>query len=80
MELTEAGDAAFHRLRAAAVTFDRRLRGGMSQEELDQLRGFLARLRDNVAGEQVESVPALDGAEPSSDSSQQPRRTHDGPG
>ena len=35
VELTEAGEDAFARLRDAAVGFDRRLRRGISAEELD---------------------------------------------
>ena len=48
VELTEAGDAAFHRLRTVAQHYDTRLRTGFSDTELDILRGLLGRLRDNV--------------------------------
>ena len=48
VELTEAGEAAFARLRAAAVAFDRRLRRGLSAAELDVLEQLLDRLAANV--------------------------------
>jgi MarR family transcriptional regulator, transcriptional regulator for hemolysin len=48
VELTDAGDELFYRLRNTAVTFDRRLRKGFSQDELDQLTRWLARLVDNT--------------------------------
>jgi MarR family transcriptional regulator for hemolysin len=48
VELTEAGDAAFRRLRTAAQHYDTRLRTGFSDSELETLRGLLGRLRDNV--------------------------------
>ena len=48
VELTEAGDAAFHRLRTVAQHYDTRLRTGLSDAELDTLRTLLGRLRDNV--------------------------------
>jgi MarR family transcriptional regulator for hemolysin len=51
VELTEAGEAAFHRMRVAAVAFDERLRAGFSDDELDALRRVLDRLHDNVAGD-----------------------------
>jgi MarR family transcriptional regulator for hemolysin len=50
VELTDAGDALFHRLRTAAVSFDERLREGLREDELDGFRSVLARLRENVAG------------------------------
>jgi MarR family transcriptional regulator, transcriptional regulator for hemolysin len=49
VELTPAGDALFLRLRAAATAFDRRLRAGLSDNELGQLETLLTRLRDNAA-------------------------------
>ena len=49
VELTEAGDELFHRLAAAAVSFDKRLREGLTEDELDAVRSVLARMRDNVA-------------------------------
>ena len=51
VELTEAGDAAFRRLRTVAQHYDTRLRAGFSDADLDTLRGLLGRLRDNVTAE-----------------------------
>ena|SRR5829696_7695225 len=49
VELTDAGEKLFKRLAKAAIGFDQRLRAGLSDEELDEFRRVLARLRDNVA-------------------------------
>jgi MarR family transcriptional regulator for hemolysin len=49
VELTPDGEAAFHRMRSAAVEFDERLRGDLSDDELDRFSAVLARLRANVA-------------------------------
>lgn len=51
VELTEAGEAAFLRLRNAAVDFDQRLRRGVSDDEVTVLEGLLRRLESNVAGD-----------------------------
>lgn len=48
VELTEAGEALFLRLRGVAVSFDRRLRAGITDERVDQLSVTLAALRANV--------------------------------
>jgi MarR family transcriptional regulator for hemolysin len=48
VELTEAGEATFARLREAAIAFDRRLRTGINEHELEQLRALLARLAHNA--------------------------------
>ena len=48
VELTDDGAELFHRLRRAAMSFDRRLRAGLSEEELASCRDVLARLRANV--------------------------------
>jgi MarR family transcriptional regulator for hemolysin len=50
VELTEAGDAAFHRLRRAASSFDQRLRSGLDDSDIEQLRELLAQLLSNVTG------------------------------
>ena len=50
VELTAAGDELFHRLRGAAVSFDRRLRTGIGDEELTAFRDVLGRLRANLVG------------------------------
>jgi MarR family transcriptional regulator, transcriptional regulator for hemolysin len=48
VELTADGEAAFHRMRSAAVEFDRRLRGDLPDEELGRFATVLDRLRANV--------------------------------
>lgn len=50
VELTGDGRQLFSTLLGAVVGFDRRLTQGFRQDELDTLRGFLERLRANVAG------------------------------
>jgi MarR family transcriptional regulator for hemolysin len=52
VELTEAGDAAFQRLRRAAASFDQRLRSGLDDSDIQQLRELLAQLLSNVTGDQ----------------------------
>ena len=49
VELTEAGEKLFHRLRAVVAAFDQRLRTGLSDQEIAELARLLGRLRDNVA-------------------------------
>ena len=49
VELTERGEALFERLRAAAAAFDQRLRTDIPEEDIEQLRGILARLRADVS-------------------------------
>jgi MarR family transcriptional regulator, transcriptional regulator for hemolysin len=51
VEVTEAGEAAFDRLRIAAVEFDAALRQGMDQEQLAILADLLSKLADNVGVE-----------------------------
>jgi MarR family transcriptional regulator, transcriptional regulator for hemolysin len=48
VDLTEAGEAAFLRLRDAALGFDRHLRRGFGQSEIGQLEALLSRLADNA--------------------------------
>jgi len=48
VELTTAGDQLFLRLREAALSFDRRLRAGLSDDDTAQLEQLLDRLRANV--------------------------------
>jgi MarR family transcriptional regulator, transcriptional regulator for hemolysin len=50
VELTEAGEAIFGRLRGAALEFDQRLRDGISSEDVAVLGDLLGRLERNVAG------------------------------
>ena len=49
VELTEAGEAAFQRMRGAATAFDQRLRSGLSGDEVSQLEALLGRVAPNVA-------------------------------
>lgn len=49
VELTEAGESAFARLRDAALAFDRRLRHGIGPRELTAFEDVLNRLAANVA-------------------------------
>jgi MarR family transcriptional regulator for hemolysin len=49
VELTDDGRALFRRLVQRVVGFDARLRAGFEPAEIDQLRGYLDRLRTNVA-------------------------------
>jgi MarR family transcriptional regulator, transcriptional regulator for hemolysin len=49
VELTGDGEAAFVRLRDAAMAFDQRLRCGFSHDEIAGLEGLLGRLEANVA-------------------------------
>jgi len=51
LEITASGVAAQERIRGAVVQFDRRLRSGLSDDELERLRSLLARLVANVSAE-----------------------------
>jgi MarR family transcriptional regulator for hemolysin len=51
VELTEAGEAAFHRMRRAAAAFDQRLRGGLTDDEIGTLARLLDRLAANVGSD-----------------------------
>jgi MarR family transcriptional regulator, transcriptional regulator for hemolysin len=57
VELTEAGEAAFLRLRDAAVAFDQRLRRAMTAEELADLERLLSRLASNVTTDGTRPAP-----------------------
>lgn len=48
VELTEAGEALFLKLRTAAVVFDKRLRTGLSDDRLAEFAKVLAALRANI--------------------------------
>ncbi|NED99999.1 MarR family winged helix-turn-helix transcriptional regulator [Phytoactinopolyspora halotolerans] len=49
VELTDRGEAAFQRMRDAALDYDRKLRQGIPDEDIDRLRDTLDRLRENSA-------------------------------
>lgn len=51
VELTEKGEAAFFRMREAAITFDRQLRTGLADDDIAALERLLTCLHDNVAGQ-----------------------------
>lgn len=51
VELSASGEAAFHRLRAAAAAFDQRLRAGLDEAEIAGLRRVLDQLRANARGD-----------------------------
>jgi MarR family transcriptional regulator, transcriptional regulator for hemolysin len=55
--LTEHGEALFHRLAAAAIAHDRRLRAGLSDDEVATLERLLDRLRRNVTGDPPADQP-----------------------
>ncbi|MCP9230548.1 MarR family transcriptional regulator [Mesorhizobium sp. LMG 17147] len=48
VELTQAGEALFLKLRTAALAFDKRLRKGLSDDRLAEFAQMLAALRANV--------------------------------
>src|SRR3954469_9796486 len=48
VELTPAGEEAFLRLRAAAMSFDKKLRRGFDDREVESLSAALTRLAANV--------------------------------
>ena len=64
VELTGAGEAAFLRLRDAAMAFDRKLRRGLSADELAALENVLGRLAANVAKDEQGDPPWSGLAEP----------------
>lgn len=61
LELTEAGEQAFLQLRDVAIAFDRRLRAGLTDDEIKRLADLLDHLADNV-GDQDHTPPGFLGA------------------
>lgn len=57
LALTDSGDAAFMRLRAAAVEFDRRLRRGTTDKEIQRFQDVLDRLAANVGARLDPGLP-----------------------
>jgi MarR family transcriptional regulator, transcriptional regulator for hemolysin len=51
VELTDAGEAAFLRLRTAAVAFDQQLRRGLTDQDLADLDSLLGQLAANVSAD-----------------------------
>ncbi|HEX6461425.1 MAG TPA: MarR family transcriptional regulator [Thermoleophilaceae bacterium] len=49
VQLTAEGDAAFDRLRKVAIKFDKRLREGLSEQELSSVSQVLDRLAANAS-------------------------------
>src|SRR5687768_9402928 len=49
VELTPEGEEAFLRMRSAAVEFDERLRGDLSDDDMERVAAVLDQLRANVA-------------------------------
>ena len=62
VELTEAGETAFLRLRDAAVAFDRRLRRGLAAHDIESLEGLLGRLAANVGAAERANVATAEKA------------------
>ena len=60
VELTPAGEAAFIRLAETATAFDRKLRDGLTDTDLDGLAALLGRLASNVADEHAPAGPWAD--------------------
>jgi MarR family transcriptional regulator, transcriptional regulator for hemolysin len=58
VELSEAGESAFARIRSAAAAFDTTLRRGLSEDEIRQLEHLLGVLLANVAGDPAAERPA----------------------
>jgi MarR family transcriptional regulator for hemolysin len=62
VELSETGEAAFLRLRDAAIAFDARLRRGITDQEIALVEGVLDRLAGNVGtGQPGSASPAWAG-------------------
>jgi MarR family transcriptional regulator, transcriptional regulator for hemolysin len=57
--LTEEGEAAFLRLREAALAFDAKLRGGLSAADVERLGELLGALSANVTGAEPDISPRL---------------------
>ncbi|HEX6449994.1 MAG TPA: MarR family winged helix-turn-helix transcriptional regulator [Trebonia sp.] len=61
VELTEDGEAAFRRLREAAIAFDARLRQGLSDADLGQIESLLGTLAANASGASGQGADAAEG-------------------
>ena len=65
VQLTEDGEATFGRLRETAIAFNARLCAGMSEDDLDRLKGLLSQLAANVGGAEDGAPPWAGAAETS---------------
>lgn len=59
VKLTENGEKLFQELRNAAVAFDKRLRAGVTDDEVAGVGEILDRLRENVDGGALDDAAAL---------------------
>lgn len=50
VELTGKGEAAFHSMLQVVIRFDRKLRAGLNDTQIEQLRSLLAALLSNLSG------------------------------
>lgn len=64
MELTDPGEQMFLRLRGAAMSFNKRLRRGTTEAEIEQLRGLTDRLVANVGTVVDHGAPWVDPIRP----------------
>ena len=64
VELTDAGEELFTRLRNAAVAFDARLRRGLSDDEINAAYDVLDRLAGNVGASHPDASPYAGLVEP----------------
>ena len=53
LELTDAGRQKHAELMQAVIAFDKRLRSGLDEAEVHELRGLLAKLERNVASDEA---------------------------
>ena len=49
VEMTAAGEAAFHRMRGTVIAFDRQLRNNIEPDDLTRVRLILEQMRANIA-------------------------------
>lgn len=61
--LTASGGRAFVRLREAAAAFDRRLHGGVTDDQVTELRHLLTTVSANIAPEPTQRSLAREGAD-----------------
>lgn len=74
VQLTERGETTFLRLLEATTAFDRRLRGGFSDAEIQRLGAMLLRLAANVGDVEDERPPWVGLAEHPAARAARPRR------